>query len=200
MEGKVGGRKPAQARRGGPARHIFLPQSETPLGSLERAVTNPSRSKGRQSPSQPRHPVKPDPPTRPTPRPPTTAPPKVVRRRLAVNEPIVIAGGFMYEEGGDLSDSEVELNARHLGTPMAALPGGGLAHAVVASIEDQSQQFKVEVIITHRVRGGLTGGVPPAGGAWGRFRGLGWGGAARGRAGRVGRCPIANAAAAGAHC
>ncbi|GBF97588.1 SUMO-activating enzyme subunit 2 [Raphidocelis subcapitata] len=74
----------------------------------------------------------------------------VVRSRLAVNEPSLIAGNFMYEEGGDLSDSEVDFNARKLGEKMAALPGGGLGHGAVVSVRDQSQQFVVEVIVNHR--------------------------------------------------
>jgi len=78
---------------------------------------------------------------------------QVVRRRLAVNDPYILAGNFSYEEGEGLEDDEVEGNARHLPRLMKDLPGGGLGQGVVMAVKDQSQEFEVEVIITHQVGG-----------------------------------------------
>lgn len=82
---------------------------------------------------------------------------RVVRKRLAVSTPYLIAGGFMYEEGGGMEPDEVEDNARHLPVALAALPGGGLGHGVVLEVRDAVQDFMVELVIEHRVRHALGG-------------------------------------------
>lgn len=41
--------------------------------------------------------------------------------------------------------------------PLAALPGGGLVHGSIVEVSDQEQQFKAQLVISHRVR------VPGAG-------------------------------------
>ena len=77
---------------------------------------------------------------------------KVVRKRLAVNEPYLMAGGVSYEEGEGLEEDEVAENAAKLPVAMRDLPGGGLGHGAVLTVMDQSQGgFSVEVIVTHRV-------------------------------------------------
>lgn len=61
-------------------------------------------------------------------------------------------GGFEYEEGEGLDEDEVASNAAKLPIALAALPGGGLGQGVTAHVEDQVQDFKVAVEITHQVR------------------------------------------------
>lgn len=60
----------------------------------------------------------------------------------------------MYEEGEGLEEDEVAANAAHLPKHLAGLPGGGLGHGVICTVEDQSQGFSVELIISHQVCGG----------------------------------------------
>lgn len=61
-------------------------------------------------------------------------------------------GGFEYEEGEGLDEDEVEANRGRLPLMLDALPGGGLGHGVTAHVEDQVQEFKVAIEITHKVR------------------------------------------------
>ena len=64
----------------------------------------------------------------------------------------------MYEEGAGLDEDEVEENRRHLSTVLASLPGGGLSHGSIASIQDNAQSLHVQVVITHQVM--PTSGLP----------------------------------------
>ena len=60
-------------------------------------------------------------------------------------------GGFEYEEGEGLDVDEVQANRARLPLMLDALPGGGLAQGVIAHVEDQVQEFKVAIEITHKV-------------------------------------------------
>ncbi|KAG2429091.1 hypothetical protein HXX76_011331 [Chlamydomonas incerta] len=73
----------------------------------------------------------------------------VIKRRLAVNSPNLLAGGFLYEEGEGLEDDEVAAYAALLPRPLAELPGGGLGHGAILTVQDQSQHWGVDVIIAH---------------------------------------------------
>ncbi len=58
----------------------------------------------------------------------------------------------MYEEGEGLEEDEVEANRALLPRHLADLPGGGLRHGSIVTVQDQSQHFHVEVIVSHQVR------------------------------------------------
>ncbi len=76
---------------------------------------------------------------------------QVVKKRLAVNQPTLLCGDFMYEEGEGLEEDEVEAFAALLPKPLAALPGGGVQHNSVLMLSDQSQDFSVQLMVAHRV-------------------------------------------------
>ena len=76
---------------------------------------------------------------------------KVLKARLSVNEPIVQFGdSYIHETGEDLDEDEVEhyeaLDAR----PLCALPGGGVGNGSILVVDDFSQEFKFELMVTHR--------------------------------------------------
>ncbi|GIL50913.1 hypothetical protein Vafri_6998 [Volvox africanus] len=73
----------------------------------------------------------------------------VIKKRLAVNTPNLLCGGFLYEEGEGLEDDEVEAYTAMLSRTLASLPGGGLRHGSILTVQDQSQHFGVDVIIVH---------------------------------------------------
>ncbi|KXZ51045.1 hypothetical protein GPECTOR_14g32 [Gonium pectorale] len=73
----------------------------------------------------------------------------VIKKRLAVNTPNLLAGGFLYEEGEGLEEDEVEAYAAMLTKTLAQLPGGGLRHGTILTVQDQSQHFGVELILVH---------------------------------------------------
>ncbi|CAL8466635.1 g6171 [Coccomyxa elongata] len=76
---------------------------------------------------------------------------KVLRKKLSLVEPTVRTdAGFEYEEGEGLDEDEVAANAAKLPIALAALPGGGLGQGVIAHVEDQVQDFKVAIEITHQ--------------------------------------------------
>ncbi|KAK9916527.1 hypothetical protein WJX75_003754 [Coccomyxa subellipsoidea] len=76
---------------------------------------------------------------------------KVLKKRLSLVEPTVRTdGGFEYEEGEGLDEDEVEANRGRLPLMLDALPGGGLGHGMTAHVEDQVQEFKVAIEITHK--------------------------------------------------
>lgn len=60
-------------------------------------------------------------------------------------------GGFEYEEGEGLDEDEVAANSAKLPVALAGLPGGGLGHGAVAYVDDQVQEFHVQIEITHKV-------------------------------------------------
>jgi hypothetical protein len=74
----------------------------------------------------------------------------------------------MYEEGEGLEEDEVEGYRALLAKALADLPGGGLRHGSILTVQDQSQHFHVEVIITHQVgRAVRVGGFGGRVGRWG---------------------------------
>ena len=75
-----------------------------------------------------------------------------VKKRLAMNEPTIMAGGFLYEEGEGLEDDEASANAALLPRPLAGLPGGGLGHGALAIVRDQSQDVSLQLVIEHQAR------------------------------------------------
>lgn len=48
---------------------------------------------------------------------------------------------------------QVAFNRSLLPRTLAALPGGGLVHGSIVEVSDQEQQFKAQLVISHRVRG-----------------------------------------------
>ena len=76
---------------------------------------------------------------------------KVVRKKLAVAQPTVMCEAFMYEEGPDLDEDEVEGHAAHLPKILADLPSGGIKDSSVVEVSDQSQQLSLSLILTHQV-------------------------------------------------
>lgn len=77
---------------------------------------------------------------------------QVLKKRLAMNEPSIMAGNFGYEEGADLEPDEVAANAKLLPTVLDELPGGGLKHGTIASVSDQAQDFTCQLVISHKVQ------------------------------------------------
>lgn len=78
---------------------------------------------------------------------------QVLKKRLSLVEPTVRTdAGFEYEEGEGLDEDEVAANAAKLPVALSQLHGGGLGHGVTAHVEDQVQEFKVLMEITHKVR------------------------------------------------
>lgn len=69
---------------------------------------------------------------------------------------MIVCGGLWYEEGEDLEQDLVEENMALLPYPMVKLPGGGLKNGSIMEVQDQLQNFKVEIIISHQVRSVLT--------------------------------------------
>lgn len=54
--------------------------------------------------------------------------------------------------GEGLDEDEVESYAALLPRPLDALPGGGLRHGCLLSVQDQAQHFSVDIRIAHQVR------------------------------------------------
>ena len=77
---------------------------------------------------------------------------QVLKKRLAMNEPSIMCGGFAYEEGADLEEDEVADNARLLPLPLDKLPGGGVIHGSILAVSDQAQDFSVQILVQHKVR------------------------------------------------
>lgn len=75
----------------------------------------------------------------------------VLKKRMAFNHPMIVADDFLYEEGDDLDDDEVEDNARHLPCVLAKLPGG-LEHNARLHVTDQSQNMKLTLVLQQAVR------------------------------------------------
>ncbi|PNW82850.1 hypothetical protein CHLRE_06g296983v5 [Chlamydomonas reinhardtii] len=73
----------------------------------------------------------------------------VIKKRLAVNSPNLMCGGFLYEEGEGLEEDEEAAYAALLPRPLRDLPGGGLGHGAILTVQDQSQHWGVDVIIAH---------------------------------------------------
>ncbi|KAJ9508023.1 hypothetical protein QJQ45_021359 [Haematococcus lacustris] len=75
---------------------------------------------------------------------------EVIKKRLAVNVPMLMAGGFMYEEGEGLEEDEVEAYRRMLALPLAQLPGGALAGGGLMHVSDESQAFTMDLLLQHQ--------------------------------------------------
>ncbi|TYZ60858.1 hypothetical protein PybrP1_011451 [[Pythium] brassicae (nom. inval.)] len=72
---------------------------------------------------------------------------KVLKKKLGVNEPTVsIGSNTIYEEGEDAEESL----AVNLGKLLVNLPGKGIGHDTVVSIEDFSQDFRCSIRVLHR--------------------------------------------------
>ena len=76
----------------------------------------------------------------------------MLKKRLSMNEPSIMAGNFAYEEGADLEPDEVAANARLLPVSLEELPGGGLKHGAIVSVSDQAQDFNCQLIVNHKAR------------------------------------------------
>ena len=59
---------------------------------------------------------------------------QVLKKRLSMNEPSIMAGNFAYEEGADLEPDEVAANAKLLPTVL-----------------DEAQDFTCQLVISHKV-------------------------------------------------
>lgn len=75
----------------------------------------------------------------------------VLKARMAFNHPMIVADDFLYEEGDDLEEDEVEENARHLPCALSALPGG-LEHNARLHVTDQTQNMKLTLVLQQAVR------------------------------------------------
>lgn len=76
---------------------------------------------------------------------------KVLKKRLSMNEPSIMAGNFAYEEGMDLEPDEVAANAKFLPVALDKLPGGGLKHGTIVDVSDQAQDFSCQLVLSHKV-------------------------------------------------
>jgi ubiquitin-like 1-activating enzyme E1 B len=74
----------------------------------------------------------------------------VLKGRLALLAPSLSCGSFLYEEGQDLEEDEVTFYRSLLPRPLASLPGGGLVNGSIVEVSDQEQQFKAQLVISHR--------------------------------------------------
>lgn len=81
---------------------------------------------------------------------PRGTPHQVVKGRLALVNPTVTGGEFVYEEGEDLEADEVEFHARNLPKTLAALPGGGLGPGATVEVTDQTQHFAARIVLNQR--------------------------------------------------
>jgi ubiquitin-like 1-activating enzyme E1 B len=73
----------------------------------------------------------------------------VLKGRLALVAPCLVAGGFAYEEGEGLDADEEAAYAALRPRTLAALPGGGLRDGAVLEVTDQEQDLRVQVVVTH---------------------------------------------------
>lgn len=74
----------------------------------------------------------------------------VLKKRMAFNHPMIVADDFLYEEGDDLEEDEVEENQRHLPCVLAKLPGG-MRHNDRLHVTDQSQDMKLTLVLQQAV-------------------------------------------------
>lgn len=76
---------------------------------------------------------------------------QVLKKRLAMNEPTVMCDGFAYEEGADLEPDEVAANQKLLPVALDKLPGGGIKHGSIVSVNDQAQDFSCQLVVSNKV-------------------------------------------------
>lgn len=68
-----------------------------------------------------------------------------------MNSPTIICDGVLYEEGEGLEEDCLEEYAAMLPCALEKVPGGGLHDGSIMEIEDQMQNFRVSIIISHKV-------------------------------------------------
>jgi ubiquitin-like 1-activating enzyme E1 B len=78
---------------------------------------------------------------------------QVLRAKLAMIHPTLMTiSGFDYVEGEGLDEEEAEDSRALLPRFLSKLPGGGLVHGTIVSVQDQAQSLDFELIISHQVR------------------------------------------------
>eukprot|EP00892_Ulva_mutabilis_P005198 jgi/Ulvmu1/304/UM001_0308.1 len=75
---------------------------------------------------------------------------ELLKKRMAFNCPMIVADDFLYEEGDDLEEDEVEENKKHLPCVLAKLPGG-MQHNARLHVTDQSQNMKLTLVLQQAV-------------------------------------------------
>jgi hypothetical protein len=75
----------------------------------------------------------------------------VLKKRLALVSPTLVADAFMYEEGPDLEADEAAESAAFRPVALAALPGGGIRNGAIVAVSDQAQAFEAQLVVSHRV-------------------------------------------------
>lgn len=75
---------------------------------------------------------------------------EVLKGRLSVHQPTIMCDGFVYEEGEDLDEEELQANAANLPKTLQSLPGGGLKNGSIVQVDDQAQHFKVSLVVSHQ--------------------------------------------------
>ena len=74
---------------------------------------------------------------------------KIIKKDLGFEEPTLMleGGNFIWEEG---EDADSDCFAPNLTKKLPALPGGGIKHGTVMTIEDFSQDLTVDLTVTHQ--------------------------------------------------
>ena len=76
---------------------------------------------------------------------------KVLKGRLSVHAPSVMFGSSqIHETGDDLDEDEVEHYEALDKRTLSALPGGGVVNGTILAVDDFSQEFTFELMVTHR--------------------------------------------------
>ena len=75
----------------------------------------------------------------------------MLKKRLALVSPTLVADAFMYEEGPDLEPDEAAESAAFKTVALAALPGGGVRNGAIVAVSDQAQAFEAQLVVSHRV-------------------------------------------------
>ena len=75
----------------------------------------------------------------------------MLKKRLALVSPTLVADAFMYEEGPDLEADEAAESAAFRPVALAALPGGGIRNGAIVAVSDQAQAFEAQLVVSHRV-------------------------------------------------
>ena len=75
---------------------------------------------------------------------------RVLKKEMAFAHPTVMCDNFLYEEGDDLEEDEVEEYAKLLPKTIATLPGS-IAHNTRLEVTDQAQNLKVTVVLQQQV-------------------------------------------------
>jgi hypothetical protein len=76
----------------------------------------------------------------------------VLKKEMAFSHPTVMCENFLYEEGDDLDEDEVEEYAKLLPKTIASLPGN-VSHNKRLDVTDQTQNLKVTLVLQQQVRG-----------------------------------------------